>query len=767
MPQASPFSSQVSSAADDAAEDWILELAEDGTVRESSGPGWSHGLVPEPGARLADQFAEGGIGWEEALARTHDSGRPERIRIQLGGKDRRISFVGRLIPLPGRKDGGWLLHLRKDSHDDTVKLLEASDGFLHRAVEQLSLGVTLSDPSGRIAYVNRAEAAMHGYGPEELIGAEACLLGSPESSCPPPPERISEDALWSRRRINRRRDGTEFPIRLVSDDIRDEDGRVVGRITISEDISERERTREELARRDRILDAVHLAAERFLAASDWETEIDEVLVRLATATGASTVYTSHGDDFRSGSHHLWSREVEPESPEAVAVRKELVLRGQDHLRADQPFVGDVRDVPTELRVRLAEVGIRSFALVPVFVQSVLWGLLGLEDGGERSWSRAELDALRTAARILGATLRAQQDRQALDSSHRLVRELLETASDLVVSFAPNGRLQMANRAFRRAVGLDADEGSGLTCTLFDLVHKPYRDSLRDRIEEVSKSGASRSVKTVLRGVDGSRIVIEGDVSARRVRGRSVALQGIFRDVTERDRLDRMKHQFIQVVSHELRTPLTPILTSLALLKGEGEPAPRVRKALQVAERNTRHLLALIGDLLDLQKVISGQLELNPQPVPVVDLIREMERARELSDRLRTEVGVEVTSVLADRDRLLQVLGHLVSNALKFSPPAEPISISAHRWPDSTTLAVTDRGPGVPRELRSRLFDPLTQGDGSSTRRAGGIGLGLGLSKALVELMAGTLEVVDGPGPGTTVIITLPNAPADEPPGSPD
>ncbi len=244
-------------------------------------------------------------------------------------------------------------------------------------------------------------------------------------------------------------------------------------------------------------------------------------------------------------------------------------------------------------------------------------------------------------------------------------------------------------------------------------------------------------------------------------GRVLGRITVSEDVTERARLDRMKEEFVRVVSHELRTPLTSILGALGLLRGGAAPGSRVERAVEVAERNARHLLAVVRNLLDLERAVSGSLDLELRPVPVAELLNEAaRREEEMSGRVVVDLsglGGGPAAVRADREALLQVLAQLLSNALKFSPAPAPVRLAARRRARCTTLEVADRGPGIPAEFRHRLFEPFLQADASTTRPAAGAGLGLALARALTEGMGGELELAAAGASGTTLRVHLPNA----------
>jgi len=227
---------------------------------------------------------------------------------------------------------------------------------------------------------------------------------------------------------------------------------------------------------------------------------------------------------------------------------------------------------------------------------------------------------------------------------------------------------------------------------------------------------------------------------------------------------RLKSEFLANMSHELRTPLSSIIGFLSLiLEGICEDEAERMDLLRDAHRSSLHLLSLINYLLDLTKIEAGRLEVAREPVDMATEFLETERlmgvqakARSLELTFRCEEGLP--DALADSERVRQVLINLVGNAVKFTHEGS-VAVRAFRGEnDSVVVEVSDTGIGIPKEKQSELFEKFTQVDGSQTRRYGGTGLGLALSKSLVELMGGTIELAsNGEGHGTRVWFALPAA----------
>jgi len=237
--------------------------------------------------------------------------------------------------------------------------------------------------------------------------------------------------------------------------------------------------------------------------------------------------------------------------------------------------------------------------------------------------------------------------------------------------------------------------------------------------------------------------------------------------------NRAKDHFLATLSHELRTPLTPVLALASALEADEELPPRVRQALSVIRRNVELEARLIDDLLDLTRISRGKLELRRE---VVDLRQLLAHAIEVccgvdfgSDRIRLalELGARDHRVWADASRLTQVLWNLLHNAVKFTPEGGEVRVRSWDEDDGRTLAVevADNGIGIDPELLPRIFDAFEQTDRQITRRFGGLGLGLSLSRAIVGMHGGTLAAAS-PGHDRGSVFTLRLPAGDVPAAAP-
>ena len=225
--------------------------------------------------------------------------------------------------------------------------------------------------------------------------------------------------------------------------------------------------------------------------------------------------------------------------------------------------------------------------------------------------------------------------------------------------------------------------------------------------------------------------------------------------------NRVKDEFLAVLSHELRTPLNAIVGWIKLIQRGGLKPEILQRAFDTIERNALAQTQLIDDLLDISRIIRGQVSLNIQPVKVSKLIQAtVDTLRPATEAKSIQVNVEAApdagSILADPNRLQQVFWNLLSNAIKFTPTAGTVTVKASAEYGYLTIQVQDSGIGISPDFLPQVFDYFRQADSSTTRSQGGLGLGLAITRRLVELHGGTIYV-DSPGPdqGTTFTVCMP------------
>jgi PAS domain S-box-containing protein len=329
----------------------------------------------------------------------------------------------------------------------------------------------------------------------------------------------------------------------------------------------------------------------------------------------------------------------------------------------------------------------------------------------------------------------------------------------------DGHFLELNPAWERTLGWTVEELKERA--IGEFVHPDDRDATAAESQRLRLGGNSVDFENRYRTRDGSYRWLSWRASTAPERRRIYA---VARDVEEQKRMDRMKSDFVSMVSHELRTPMTSIRGSLGLIAGgvAGPIPERVRTLIEIAAKNCERLVRLINDILDVEKIESGQMGFRFLPVEATALAEQAVEAnrafaREYEVDLCLAGGAPAGKVWADPDRILQVMTNLISNAAKFSPRGGVVNVAVEAAvagePGGFRFSVTDHGKGISPEFQPRVFEKFAQSD-TSSRHMGGTGLGLSISKAIVERHGGRIGFASEPGVETTFFFDLPAWGAD-------
>lgn len=354
---------------------------------------------------------------------------------------------------------------------------------------------------------------------------------------------------------------------------------------------------------------------------------------------------------------------------------------------------------------------------------------------------------------------ASQD--ARDQSTRQIA-IFEAASDAMLVLERDGRVESANAAAERLFRSRRDELIGRPAA--DLFAKrPSDAAVKALLTQLSRgAGSDREQVQIFTGVRGDGAIFEAEVAISAVHlNDGLHFVVALRDATERRRLDRMKSEFVSTVSHELRTPLTSISGSLGLIAGgaAGDVPPRAAKLIEIAHNNSRRLVRLINDILDIEKIESGKMQFDTRLLDlravVADAVQgNLGMAAAAGVELALERGGHRAQVKADPDRLIQVFTNLLSNAIKFSPAHAAVRVRIASMDGSHRVTISDCGPGIAPDFQGRLFEKFAQADSSDSRSRGGTGLGLAITKEIVERSGGSISYRTSPK-GTDFFVDLP------------
>lgn len=234
---------------------------------------------------------------------------------------------------------------------------------------------------------------------------------------------------------------------------------------------------------------------------------------------------------------------------------------------------------------------------------------------------------------------------------------------------------------------------------------------------------------------------------------------VIRDVTQQKLIERLKNEFISTVSHELRTPLSSIRAAIGLIGSQETDPSESKHLLLIAETEADRMGKLLNDILDIEKIESGNWEFHFKPVEMTALVKEaIEGMRPFANRYKSEIYLRNTHgdswVLGDRNRIIQVVMNLLANAAKFSKPNLPVLVQISKHDEKIRVSITDQGPGISDDFQNRIFEKYAQADSSNTRKHGGTGLGLSISKAIIEKHHGSIGFESKLNEGSTFFFDL-------------
>jgi PAS domain S-box-containing protein len=351
---------------------------------------------------------------------------------------------------------------------------------------------------------------------------------------------------------------------------------------------------------------------------------------------------------------------------------------------------------------------------------------------------------------------------------RLAREsalILNSATDGIIGVGLDNRPTFLNPAGARILGMTLHDFGGRT--IHEAVHHSHSDGTPWPEVDCTNTQAMRrgepvaKYDDVLWRPDGSSFPVEyASTPMLGEEGNHLGAVVTFRDVTERRAIDRLKGEFVSTVSHELRTPLTSIRGALGLLSSGklGDIAEKGQRMLAIAVSNTDRLVRLINDILDLERIESGGVELQRTLVDAnAVMVQALEGVQSLGDDARVRLAIlpATGAIWGDSDRVIQTLTNLLGNAIKFSPPETTVTLSGVAGSEDFTFSVADHGCGVPEDERETIFERFNQVDGSDSRAKGGSGLGLAICRSIVHAHGGRIWAEKNEPAGSRFQFTIP------------
>lgn len=378
--------------------------------------------------------------------------------------------------------------------------------------------------------------------------------------------------------------------------------------------------------------------------------------------------------------------------------------------------------------------------------------------------RFTLEAL---ARQVMTLLELRKSVQAQKESEAKFRTIANAMPQMVWSTLPDGYHDYYNDRWYEFTGVPygSTDGEGWN----DMFHPDDREHAWEVWRHSLATGEQYEIEYRLKNhSSGYRWTLGRALPIRDDKGKIVRWMGTCTDIHEQKvaqealrESDRRKDEFLAMLAHELRNPLAPISAAAHVLSIDGVARERIVQVGEIISRQTRHMTALIDDLLDVSRVTRGLVKIDNVAVDMklvmeqaIEQVRPLALAR--NHHLDSVLPLEEALVTGDESRLVQILSNLLTNAVRYTPKAGRISVQLDIEPENVLLIVRDNGIGMNQDLLQIVFDPFTQGQRSSDRSQGGLGLGLALVKSLVELHGGTVSAFsDGPGQGSEFKIVLP------------
>lgn len=662
--------------------------------------------------------------------------------VQLQGQ---WNAIGILRDITGRKQAEELL--RK----------------LEKATETTEVGITITDNDGHIVYINPADARMHGYTADELIGQHPNIFAPPEfreNSIFLEEEEVEDFSNWQRERINIRKDGSMFPAKLISNPIKDKKGDPIGKVIICEDITERKQAEEILLKQANLLRGVAGAMTCLLVTADCQSALMKALDILGLATGMDRIYIYENHPHPETGEPVMSQrfkwaqdlfEIQVDNPELQNLSYDDIglHRWYETLSTYSVISGLIRDFPQSERVILEPAGIISTIVTPIAIHDRFWGFIGFDDcQTERQWREEEESILFAMAGSIGGSVARQEAEAKLISANNELKETLEslkqTQTQLVQSekMAALGQLiaGVAHEintplgAIRSAVG---SISKALTQTLEKLPEflRVLPEEHTNTFSALLKHSLQKDVTITARELRKFRRALvksleKYEIAEARKTADILADMGIYEDIQPLlSLLHDPEHLRILRTAYEL----SGLQESTHIITTATERASKVVFALKTYARYDSSGAMIRADISEgIETVLtlySNQLKHG------VEVIRHYQ---------------ELQPVLCYPDELNQVWTNLVHNALQSMENKGTLTLDIHQNDAQTVVFITDSGQGIPDDIKAKIFDPFF-----TTKPAGeGSGLGLDIVRKIIDKHQGQISVESEPGK-TTFQVSLP------------
>jgi PAS domain S-box-containing protein len=682
------------------------------------------------------------------------------------------------------------------------KRVEATLRQLEKAIETTEVGITITDNDGRIVYTNPADARMHGYTVDELIGQHANIFAPSEhrENKSRTEEEIKEFSLWKRERLNIRKDGSVFPVMLISNPISDHQGHSIGKVIVCEDITEFQQVEKALTEERNLLRTLIDTVPDYIYVKDTESRF-----LLANTTSAYSIGFSTPDEFvgktdfdilpyklaerfyadeqaimKSGQPLLNQEEpnVNQETGKACwfSTTKAPFRNGQGKIAG---IVGISRDITEHKQAKeMLQQRNRELSLINqvnrLFSSSI-------------EWNHVLETVLRSMRRLLNITATSFW-LHVPETGELICQQSIGPESEMVIGWRlalGQGIVGQAAQTGETIIIADTradpqhckgvDQKTGIE--LRSILSIPFRvkgevsgvlslvDTSVDRFSEDDLRLVEPIAAAAASAIENARLYMLAQQEIAERKQAEEALLAAHNELKEKNaqlqELNASKDKFFSIISHDLRSPFTALLGFAQLLAENVEhySQDKIKHHIDRVYTSAERLHALLENLLTWARIQRGVMKHHPEPIDLSDIAEDntalfASRAEQKQITLRDSIPKK-TSVYADYSMIDTVLRNLISNALKFSQTDGIIEISAHSYETYVEVAVSDTGTGIRQENIPKLFRIDMQYTNVGTAGETGTGLGLILCQELVERNGGRIWVESDVGKGTTFRFTLP------------
>jgi PAS domain S-box-containing protein len=674
----------------------------------------------------------------------------------------------------------------------TRELVDAGRKRYQELFDRAPDGYVVTDTLGNVVEVNHAAAVLFGKSREWLVAKPMATLVAQDH------RKIFRGIFAELRRgtpvpeieVRMRRGADDgFDALLHVDCDFDDAGSLVDLRWLVIDVSDRLAATRKLQETHALLEATAFGAGRLLRATRWEDGMGRVLSGLGRSAGASratVVQTVGGPEGSILARHRFewrkpgiSSVVQQLDAENLVLDRQLFGPWLEALEGGEAIRVVYSDLPPHVQALLDGFGIRTALVVPIFVDGDWWGFFVLDDSvEEHTWSDPTVEAIRTAAEIIGAAIHRSEMERAIARSEELFRRLAENAQDVVYRYRlrPQRGFEYVSPAVTAIYGYAPDEFYADPNLGLRIVHPDDADLLRTSMMPTVQALADPIVIRWIHKDGGIAWTEHRNVPVLDAAGTIVAIEGIAREVTERKHeeaklLDALEHgrdlnakmqavdeaktAIVHAASHDLRAPLSSLLGFALTLQarfdelGSSDRREILDRMVNAARRLDR---GLESDLIEIERISSGVV--GPVRVPT-DLSALARLVANSVDKRDHDILLDVDQVTIDIDpvKVERIIENLLSNAVKHTPPGSHIWLKLFRDARNASIVVEDDGPGIAEDEQSSIFEAFQRGEGTETTP--GMGVGLSLVQRLAELHGGHAWVERRPGGGASFVVTLP------------